>query len=86
MTKMPKLRDDLIVREVDQDYVVYDPVSDSTALLNPTAAMILTQCDGATSVQEIRASIEETFGLEEGAVANDIERILEEFRRRDFVS
>ena len=68
MTKMPKPREDLIVRKVDKDYVVYDPVSDITALLNPTAAMVLTQCDGATTVEEIRASIEETFGLEEGVM------------------
>jgi PqqD family protein of HPr-rel-A system len=86
MTKRPKLRDDLIVREVDEDYVVYDPVSDITALLNSSAAMVLTQCDGATTVEEIFANIEARFGLEERTVAGDIERILEEFRRRGLVS
>ena len=40
-SRQPKVRADLVFRTVDEDLVVYDPLSDRTSLLNLSAAVIL---------------------------------------------
>lgn len=57
----PRLRDDVIVREIDGDFAVYDPLADRTALLSPSAAAILFLCDGKRSVSQILVKIRALF-------------------------
>jgi hypothetical protein len=57
----PRLRQGLIFRQVEDDFVVYDPVSDRTALLNVSLAAVLDLCDGTRTVPEITAEIAAAF-------------------------
>ena len=48
----PCRRDDLVTRELDDELLVYDPVSDESVLLNASAAAIVVLCDGTRTVPE----------------------------------
>jgi len=66
----PKARDqDLIVAEVDDELVVYDKSRDRAHHLNPVASLVWRHCDGRTSVSELTALIQASFGatLDESA-------------------
>lgn len=42
---------------VEEDLVVYDPLSDRTLLLNPVAAAILDLCDGTRDAHAVAAAL-----------------------------
>ena len=52
----------LIVKEVDGEVLVYDLKTDQAHCLNSTAAKVWRHCDGETSVQEIARSLEQKDG------------------------
>jgi len=49
----PERRDELVIGQVDDDFLVYDPVSDRTTVLNWSAAAVLELCDGERTVTQI---------------------------------
>ena len=75
----PTLRHDLIFRQVEEHFVVYDPVTDRTALFNLTAAVVLDLCDGSRTVEEIAAAVAETFAADAAEVAENVTSSIEEF-------
>lgn len=80
LPERPRLRDDLIFRQVEEDFVVYDPVSDRTALFNLTAAAVLDLCDGSRTAGEIAEAVAETFSAEVSEVSENVASSLKEFR------
>ena len=81
----PKLRHDLIFRQVDDDFVVYDPITDRTALFNLTAAVVLDLCDGRRTVDEIAGEVTEIFKADASEVAENVTASLEEFMEHEFI-
>jgi hypothetical protein len=55
-------REDLIVHDVDQETVVYDPVSGEYHLLSPLVAFVFRHADERTPVPDILRSARITFG------------------------
>jgi coenzyme PQQ synthesis protein D (PqqD) len=56
---VPRARKDgLIVKELEDELLVYDRESNKAHTLNKTAAMIWKQCDGQTRVNNLRARLE----------------------------
>jgi PqqD family protein of HPr-rel-A system len=53
----------LDVNEVQDGYVVYQPVQDRVHYLNQTAAVIFEYCDGLQTEDEIIASVAAAFEL-----------------------
>lgn len=82
----PRLRDDLIFRQVEEDFVVYDPVSDRTALLNLSAAAVLDFCDGDRTADEIADEIAEAFSVDAETVLADVDAVLMEFMSQGFLA
>jgi PqqD family protein of HPr-rel-A system len=82
----PRLRDDVVSREVDEELVIYDPVSDRTALLNASAAAVLELCDGHHTCDEIARRVAEIFSVDVEAIEAEIGTALEEFRRQGWLS
>ena len=78
-SRYPRLRDDLMVRQIDGDTVVYDPVADRTAILNPSAAGILGLCDGSRSEDEIAMQTAARFDPEGGRITADVAAALRDF-------
>jgi hypothetical protein len=54
--------DQLIVKDVDGEVLVYDLKTDQAHCLNSTAAKVWRHCDGETSVQEIARSLQQSEG------------------------
>jgi len=58
VTKFPKARkDQLIVKEVDGEVLIYDLRSDKAHCLNSTAGLVWKYCDGKRGVAEIAKSL-----------------------------
>ena len=82
-SRQPKVRADLVFRTVDEDLVVYDPLSDRTSLLNLSAAVILDLCDGTRDARAIAGALQEELG--EGEVPeSDVQRLLVELEGQGF--
>src|SRR5262245_48742941 len=61
----PKARhDDLVVRELPEEVLVYDTETHEAHCLNAMAAFVWRQCDGMTSVEEIVDRVRAEFQTE----------------------
>jgi len=85
MNSTPTAREDLIVRELDDEVVVFDPVSSNAHNLNPTAAAILLLCDGTRDPGEIAREVARTFSVDEEKARADVAKALEEFQTRGLI-
>ena len=79
-TDRPRARDDIVFRQIDEDFVVYDPVKDTTTLLNPSAAVILGLCDGTLSLQHIEEELARIFSIEREVATRDVANVIRELR------
>lgn len=63
MKALPRARQaSLIIKEVDDETLVYDVEADKAHCLNTTAAQVWKSCDGKTSVKEIATQMSSTDG------------------------
>ena len=63
INQFPKNRtDQLIVKEVDGETLVYDLADDKAHCLNQSAALVWKNCDGKKSISEIKTSLAEQAG------------------------
>ena len=80
----PRQRQDLIFRQIDEDFVVYDPVTDHTLLLNASSAAVLDLCDGSRTLDDMVHEVATAFRVEPDAVRDEVVTALEGFARRDY--
>jgi len=60
--RLPQARiDDLVIRELDDETLVYDMVRDRAHCLNRTAALVWSQCDGKTTAKEAAGTLRSEF-------------------------
>lgn len=83
-SEQPRRREDLIFRQIDDDFVVYDPVSDTTTLLNVSSAAVLDLCDGSRTLDDMTQDVAKAFQVEPDAVRVDVQSSLDDFARRRF--
>jgi PqqD family protein of HPr-rel-A system len=76
----PRIRGDLTLIELDQEAVVYDPISGLVHYLNPMASLVIQLCDGTATVKETTAELAEANEVEPEAIAADIRRLIKQFR------
>jgi hypothetical protein len=68
--RLPRARiDGLVIRELDDETLVYDTVRDKAHCLNRTAALVWDQCDGKTTSREAATVLRSEFSV---AVDEDI--------------
>ena len=85
MKALPRARQaSLIIKEVDDETLVYDMEADKAHCLNSTAAQVWKSCDGKTSVQEIASqlSVPEGAPVDENLVWLALDQ-LEKFKLLD---
>jgi len=68
----PVPRDDLVFRQLDEEWVVFDPLANTLHVLNLAAALVWTHCDGQRSVTEIVEAVRSAFG--EVPAGTDLDR------------
>ena len=63
-TRLPRaLINDFVIRELDDETLVYDTGRDKAHCLNRTAAMVWKQCDGSTTAKEALRSLNSAFSV-----------------------
>ena len=85
MVSHPRLRTDLILREVEDELLLYDPDNGETLLLNPTAAAIAELCDGQLGPDAITDEILAAIEVERDAVRGDVDKVLAELDIKGFL-
>ena len=62
--RLPRaLTKDFVIRELDDETLVYDTGRDKAHCLNRTAALVWKQCDGSTTAKEALRSLNSAFGV-----------------------
>ena len=77
----PRGRDDVILRQLDDEWVIYDPLSQELHVLNPTAALVWLYCTGDKTSSAIVAALEGVFQdqVSTHQLASDVEGALGKF-------
>ena len=77
----PKAREDVVFRSLSKEWVLYDPRTQLLHVLNPTAAIVWSCCDGLGSVEDIAAELRETLteAPDLAQVADDVREALKRF-------
>ncbi|HVM42222.1 MAG TPA: PqqD family protein [Gemmatimonadales bacterium] len=79
-TARPVGRPDLRLRRVGSEWVLYDAAQDKAHVLNQTAAVIWTYCDGNFERSAIADAIaREVPGLDSTRIKDDIDDVLRRF-------
>ena len=81
----PEQQSDLVFHEIEGEFVVYNPTADCSALLNPTAAMVLELCDGSHTPNEIAAKISQSLSVAQDRVLPDVEAALRKLIENEFL-
>jgi PqqD family protein of HPr-rel-A system len=80
--KLPAAREDVVFRQLDDEWVLYDPSANKLHVLNLTAALVWTHLNGKTASPDIAEAIREAFESSDdpGDVVADVENALSRFR------
>lgn len=78
---MPILRDDLVLRQVEDETLVLDRAGERIHQLNATASFIWSRCDGNTSLQTVAAEMAGKYGISAEQAAIDIARMLSQLEQ-----
>jgi len=57
LSELPKTRTDVIFRQLDDDWVLFDPRSDQLHVLNLSAAVVWAHCDGLTDLDALAGAL-----------------------------
>jgi hypothetical protein len=78
----PRARDDVLFRYLDDEWVIFDPVTDRLHALNLTAALVWAECDGERDVAAIADEVASAFDppLPRDRVLDDVRGAIEAFR------
>ncbi len=76
----PQARDDVLFRQVDEEWVVFDPTANELHILNLSAAVVWSHCTGEMTPGEIAAALGEAYDIDEARALADVAAALERFR------
>ena len=79
-TDKPIRRNDLLVREVENENIIYDHTNNSVHSLNITAKFIWDFCDGKHNLSEIIKEITGKFNIDSDTALKDLKNTIEEFK------
>ena len=80
MPPYPTARRDVELRRVGSEWVLFDARRERAHVLNLTAAVVWTYCDGLHGTEQIVAAIRrQVAGADQPAVPDDIQAVLQRF-------
>jgi len=87
-SKTPKAREDVVFRPLAEEWVLFDPRRHLLHVLNLTAALVWSHCDGETSVDDLLETIESAFKdpPPRGDLVRDVEQALERFQGEELLA
>jgi PqqD family protein of HPr-rel-A system len=78
--KVPKVREHLVVVEIDGESVVLDRENGRLHHLNVPASAIFRSCDGQVTQEELVRELAEAFGGPADRIAGDVEAVVGQLR------
>jgi hypothetical protein len=77
----PKGREDIVFRQLDDEWVLFDPEADRLHALNLTAALVWSHCTGELDASAIADAVGGSFDppVAGGDVLTDVKATLERF-------
>lgn len=77
----PRARDDVVFRQLDEEWVIFDPVADRLHALNLTAALVWAHCTGEFDASEMAAAVGGAFEppVDGATVLPDVQATLTRF-------
>ena len=75
----------MTVVDIDGEQVVYDPLRREAHLLNVTAGLVLSRCDGHTEREQLVDELAAAYSVDPGIVSADVQATLEDFGLRGLV-
>jgi len=85
MTAYPSRRDDVRLRQLDGEGLVFDPLSADTHHLNATALFILLACDGSSAPVEIARRLADRFDVSSQEAQEHVSRTIGDLTRRGLI-
>lgn len=61
LTTRPRARDDVLFRHLDDQWVIFDPITDKLHALNLTAALVWSECTGERDLGAIADAVAGAF-------------------------
>ena len=88
MTATPKAREDVVFRPLADEWVLFDPRRHLLHVLNLTAALVWSYCDGETSMEALVEEVESAFTdpPPRSDVARDVDEALQRFRTEELLA
>jgi PqqD family protein of HPr-rel-A system len=79
----PRARPDVLTRSSRRQRLLYDPRANTFHVLNETAELIWSLCDGRHTLEEIGEEVRRHFDVPQGVdLSADVERTIESLRRK----
>jgi len=77
----PRARDDVVFRQLDEEWVIFDPVVDRLHALNLTAALVWSHLTGEHSVPQVADAVAAAFAtpVEPESVLPEVRDAIERF-------
>jgi len=81
-TRFPRQRPDAVFRQLDDDWVIYDPTTNRLHVLNLSAALVWTHCTGERDTREIVEAIRGAYASAPptAEIERDVSATLDQFR------
>ena len=74
--------DDVVETEIDESVALFHPVSGEAVVLNSTASDIWRLSDGELTLDELTAVLARSYGVDPGAIRDDVVRAVGDLRAR----
>jgi hypothetical protein len=81
----PQIRGDLVVAEIGDELIVFDPTTDAFHHLNPSASLVLGLCDGTATMKETAADVAGLSGRDPAEVESEVRKIVRLLRKQDLL-
>ena len=78
---MPRVREDLQYRELEDGGVLYDTAAERIHTLNATAAYIWNCCDGSHSLVDIAAELQRSLTIVPTTALQDVRQTISQFEQ-----
>lgn len=78
---VPRLREDIQYRELEDGGVVYDTAAERIHTLNATAAYVWNCCDGSHNLLDIASELQRDLNSAPADVLQDVRQIIAQFQQ-----
>jgi hypothetical protein len=85
LAQMPKRREEVIVKELGDEALLFAPDGKAVHVLNQSAYLIWTLCDGAHSIPAIATVMAEHYDVDRASIVADITQTLASLQDKDLV-